>query len=118
MEGDVFALHLLDAAIDEVLLHLEVRNAIAQQAAGLGLALVDMHFMAGAAELLGRSETRWTGADDRDLLAGMDRCRLRHDEAQFIGLVGNRLLDGLDRDRVSSRFSVQASSQGAGQTRR
>lgn len=32
MEGDAFTLDLLDAAVDEVLLHLEVRNAVTQQA--------------------------------------------------------------------------------------
>src|SRR3546814_856381 len=55
MESDALALHLLDAAIDEILLHLEVRNAVAQQPAGLGFALVDMNIMAGPATLL-RSE--------------------------------------------------------------
>ena len=105
MEGDAFALDLLDAAVDEVLLHLEVGNAVAQQAAGLGFALVDMHLMAGAAELLGGGEAGGAGTDDGDLLAGMHRCRLRHDEAQFVSLVGDRLLDGLDRHRCI--FEVQ-----------
>ncbi len=53
MEGDALALHLLDAAVDEVLLHLEIGNAVAQQAARLGLALIKMHLMVSAAELLG-----------------------------------------------------------------
>ncbi len=58
-----------------------------------------MHLVAGAAELLGSRHAGRTGADDRDLLAGLDRRRLRPDEAHFIGLVGDRLLDRLDRDR-------------------
>ena len=36
MEGHAFALHLLDAALDMVLLHLEVGNAVAHQPAGRG----------------------------------------------------------------------------------
>ena len=54
MEGHALALHLLDAAVDEVLLHLEVGDAEAHQPAGLALALVDVDVVAGAAELLRR----------------------------------------------------------------
>ena len=56
VEGDALGLHLLDAALDDVLLHLEVGDAVAEQAAGLGVLLVDMHVVAGAGELLGRGE--------------------------------------------------------------
>ncbi len=52
MEGHAFALHLLDAHIDDALLHLEVGDAVAHQAAGLGVFLVEMHVVAGARELL------------------------------------------------------------------
>jgi hypothetical protein len=82
-----------------VLFHLEVGNAVAQQAAGAAFALVDMDVVAGAAELLSGSHACRAGSDDRDLLAGLGCDRLRHDEAHLIGLVGNRLFDGLDRDR-------------------
>jgi hypothetical protein len=51
MEDDALGLHLRDATVDQ-LLHLEIRNAVAQQAAGLSEFLVDMHLMAGARELL------------------------------------------------------------------
>ncbi len=53
MKGHALRLHLLDAAVDMVLLHLEVGDAIAQQAAGPRLALEDMNIMAGAGKLLG-----------------------------------------------------------------
>ena len=42
--------------VDDALLHLEVGDAVAQQAAGLGALLVDVHVMAGARELLGGGE--------------------------------------------------------------
>ena len=52
MEGDALGLHLLHAALDDVFLHLEIGDAVAEQAAGIGVLLVDMHVMAGAGELL------------------------------------------------------------------
>ena len=75
VEGDALGLHLRDAAVDDVLLHLEIGNAVAQQAAGLGVFLEQMHVMAGARELLRAGEARGAGADDRDLLAGLGRRR-------------------------------------------
>jgi hypothetical protein len=57
VEGDTLALHLFDAAVDEVLFHLEVRDAVAQQTAGLGLPFIDVDRMACPGELLGRGHT-------------------------------------------------------------
>ena len=65
MEGDAFGLHLLDAALDDIFLHLEVGDAVAEQAAGIGVLLIDMHVVAGAGELLRGGEPGGTGADDR-----------------------------------------------------
>ena len=58
VENDAFGRHLLDAPVDMALLKLEVGNPVAQQAARLGVLLVDMDVMAGAGELLGASESR------------------------------------------------------------
>ncbi len=55
--------------------------------------------MAGAGELLGGGHAGRAGTDDRDLLARLHRRRLRDDIAHLVGLVGKRLLDGLDGDR-------------------
>ena len=71
VEGDAFGFHLRDAAVDDVLFHLEVGNAVTQQAAGLGEFLEHMHVMAGARELLRAGQARRAGADHRDLLAGL-----------------------------------------------
>ena len=73
MEGHAFSRHLLDAAVDVHLLHLEIGNAVAQKPAGFGPALVDMHVVAGARELLRASKPRRTGADHCDFLAGLVR---------------------------------------------
>src|SRR5439155_3202660 len=69
MEGHALGFHLRHAAVDDVLFHLEIGNAVAEQATGLGEFLVDMDVVAGARELLGRGEARRARADDRDLLA-------------------------------------------------
>ena len=81
VEDDAFGRHLLDAPVDVALLELEVGNAVAQQAAGLGVFFVDMNLVAGARELLRAGETGRAGADDGDLLAGLVRGRLGLDPA-------------------------------------
>ena len=58
MERDAFRLHLRDAAVDMDLFHLEVGNAVAEQAAGLGPALIDMDLVAGARQLLRAGHAR------------------------------------------------------------
>ena len=52
MEDDAFALHLRDALCDVMLLHLEVGNAVGEQAAGARELLEQVHVVAGARELL------------------------------------------------------------------
>ena len=54
VEDDTLAFHLHDAFVDIVFFHLEIGNAVAQQAAGGAFALIDMHVMADACQLLGR----------------------------------------------------------------
>ena len=58
MEGHAFGLHLLTPRVDVMLLHLEVGNAVAQQAAGLGVLLEHMHVVPGARELLRAGQAR------------------------------------------------------------
>ena len=90
VEGNALGLHLLHAAVDVVLLHLEVGDAVAQQPAGLGVLLVEMHVVAGARELLRAGHAGGPGADHRDALAGLDRRQLRLDPAFLIAAVGDR----------------------------
>ncbi len=98
VEGHAFGFHLLDAEVDVFLLHLEVGDAVAQEATGAGLALVDMDIMAGAGELLGGGKAGRAGADDGDLLAGLVRRDLRLDPAIANGAVGDGLFHRLDGD--------------------
>ena len=118
MEDDALGLHLLHAPVDVVLLHLEVGNAVAQQAAGLRLALEDMHVVAGAGELLRGGEAGRARADDGDALAGRDVCGgsgWTQPISQALSAIACSIV--LMATGWSSRLSVQASSQGAGQMR-
>ncbi len=96
MEDDTLRLHLGDAALDDRLLELEIRDAVAEQTARRRVLLEDVHLMAGASELLGRGEPRRPRADDGDALAGFGLGRLRLNRAVLDRLVGNGALDGFD----------------------
>ena len=100
MERHAFRIHLRHAAIDVILLHLEVGNAVAQQAAGLGVFLEHVHVVAGAGELLRAGHAGGTRADDRDFLSGLDRGRLGLDPALLEGAIGDRAFDRLDGHRI------------------
>jgi hypothetical protein len=70
MKHDAFRLHLRDTPVDVMLLHLEIRNAVAQEAACLGPALIDVNVMSGAGKLLCTGKTGRAGSDDCYCLAG------------------------------------------------
>ncbi len=81
------------------LFHFEIGDAVAQQSAGLGPALIDMHVVAGARELLRSGKSGRARADDGDLLAGLVCSDFRL-QALRDGAVGDLAFDGLDGDRV------------------
>ena len=62
--------HLLEPAVEVALLHLELGDAVAQQAADAVGPLVDRDGVTGARELLRDGEAGRAGADDGDRLAG------------------------------------------------
>ncbi len=85
--------------VDDVFLHLEVRNAVAEQAAdAIGL-FKQSHPMTGSGKLLRRGHTRRSGADDRDAFAGADGGRFGQDPTLLEGVIDDALLDVLDGDR-------------------
>ena len=96
-EAGALGLHLGQAPVEDGLLHLELGDAVAQQAAGLVGALEDRHGVAGAGQLLRRGETSGAGTDDRDRLARQALRRQRLDEALVEGALDRRHLDLLDR---------------------
>ena len=100
VKGDALGLHLRDAAVDVMLFHLEIGNAVAQQPAGLGPALEQMHVMTGARELLCAGHARRAGTNHRDLLAGLVGRDFRLDPAIVPGAIDDGAFDGLDGDRI------------------
>ena len=68
-ELGAFESHLLEAAIEVLLLHLELGNAVAKQPADAIGALEDHDVVPGACQLLRGGETRRPRADHRDALA-------------------------------------------------
>ena len=97
-ERDALGAHLLDAAIDDVLLQLEVGNAVAQQAADAVVLLIDGDGVAGAAQLLRGRQSGGSAADDGDALAGVVLGRLGMNPAFVPGALDDGALDQLDRD--------------------
>ena len=99
MKDDAFALHLHDALVDVMLFHLEVGDAVAEQAAGFRPAFVNVDLVAGARELLRTGKSGRPRADNRDFFAGLC-CRRLGLEPLRDGVVGDRALDRFDGDRV------------------
>ncbi|OIQ88657.1 hypothetical protein GALL_294800 [mine drainage metagenome] len=98
-EAHAFGLHLRDAAVDVVLLHLEVGNAVAQQAADAVVLLEHGHVMPGARQLLRGRQAGRAGTHHGDALAGLVGRRLRHDPTHLPALVDDGVLDRLDAHR-------------------
>jgi hypothetical protein len=83
-----------------VLLHLEVRYAVAHQAAD-PVGLLEQHdVVTGPRELLRARHARGPRADDGDAPAGLRERRLRQDPALLPPLVDDEMLDRLDAHRV------------------
>ncbi len=100
MEGHAFGLDLLHAAVDEVLFHLEVGNAIAQQSARLGVLFKHVHVMARAGELLGTGKAGGAGADHRNFLAGLVLGCFRRQPSFGPAAIDDSAFDRLDGDGV------------------
>ncbi len=99
-ELDPFGSHLLDPAVDVVLLHLEIGNSVAQQPTD-SVGLLEQHdFVAGAPKLLRACHSGRAGTDHGHALAGPSFRRLRRDPAFFPTLVDDEVLDRLDADRI------------------
>src|SRR6266516_4837204 len=99
-EHHAFSLHLIDPAVDQPLLHLEIGYPVAQKTTDPVVFFEQRDVVPGARELLGASEPRRTGAHHRDFLSGLVLGRLWPYPAFLERLVDDRVLDRLDADRV------------------
>ena len=105
LEDAALGAHLLDAEIEEILLHLEVGDPVSKETAQAVVALVDDDVVASPRELLRCSKTRGAGADDRHLLAAAQRSEDRRETATEAFLdrgARDGALDVLDGDRCIS----------------
>ena len=82
------------------LFQLEIRNAVAQQAANAIVLLEKRHVVASACQLLRRCHTGRTSADHGDFLAGLGLGRARNHPAFGPGAVDDGVLDRLDAHRI------------------
>ena len=95
-ELDPFGRELLEPAVEDSLLHLELRDPVAQEPADPIVPLEDRDPMTGAPELLGRREAGGTRADHGHALVRLDHRGLGRDPALLEGMVDDRQLDRLD----------------------
>src|SRR5208282_6744405 len=91
--------HLFEATIDDVLLELEFRDAVAEQSADTVGFFVDRDGVAGTAELLRGGESGGAGTNDRNFLSGAMFRRFRPDPPFEKSALDNVFFVLLDRDR-------------------
>src|SRR4029434_6739216 len=97
---DALLLHLLDAPVNQPLLHLEVGDAVAKRPADAIVLFEQHHFVAGTCELLRACQASRTRPDHRYALTSLVLGRLGCDPAHLPTLVDDGMLDGLDPDRI------------------
>src|SRR5271169_4229773 len=96
LELDTLSRHLLDAAVDEMLLHLKIGDAVAQQASDAIALFEKRHPVAGARQLLRGGKPRGTGAHHGHALAGPGGGRLGPDPTLPERVIDDGLLNLLD----------------------
>ena len=111
-ERHAFRFHLADAAINQVLFHFKVGNAVTQQAADAITFFKQGDAVAGAGELLGGGHARRARAHHRNRLAGFLRRDDGLDPAFFPGAIHDLAFDGFDGDR--GFLDVQGAARLAG----
>src|SRR5438445_12288462 len=93
-----FGFHLLQAAVNNPLLHFKFRDTVTQQATDAVGFFVNRDPVPRAVELLRGSQACWAGTDYRDFFAGAEFRRLGMDQAFSESPLNHALLDLLDGD--------------------
>ena len=99
-EHDSFGRQLREASIEHVLLELEIRNAIPQQATHAIILLEDDNGVAESTELLSGGESRRTGADDGNTPSRLLSRKERRYPILGEPAIGDCLLDRANRHRL------------------
>jgi hypothetical protein len=98
-ELDTLIGHLRHAPVDQMLLHLEIRNAVAQQSTDAVALFEEGHGVPGARQLLCGSHAGGTAADDRNAFAGAFHGKFGPDPALLEGLIDDGALDHFNTNR-------------------
>src|SRR5438309_5504379 len=99
-EEDALLLQDLKAAVEDALFHLELGDAVAEEASDTVVALEHRDPVPGRVELGGGREPGRPRAHDGDLLARADGGRGRLDPARLESVLDDAELDLLDRDGI------------------
>src|SRR5579872_1225187 len=91
--------HLIESPVDNVLFEFELGDTVAQQAADAVSLFVHGDRVAGAAQLPGCSQTRWSGAHNGNFFSATNSRRLGVDPAFAESTLDDIFLVLLDRDR-------------------
>ena len=67
---DAGSLHDFDPSVDDALVQLHIRNAVAQQTADSVMTFIDRYAVSAFVQVPGCRQSGRTAADDRDLLSG------------------------------------------------
>src|SRR5437879_5048391 len=91
--------HLFEASVDQMLFHLEIRDAVAQQAADAIVLFENRDPVASARQLLCRRESRWSRPHHSHTLSRTHSRGLRTNPAFGETTLDDGLLDLLDGHR-------------------
>ena len=98
LEDHALPKHLVQPPVKDGFLHLEIRNAIPQQASdAIGL-FEEGHRMSRTVQLLRGGEPRWPRADHGHAFAGAAQGWFRPNPSFLEGVLDDGLFDGLDGD--------------------
>ena len=108
-EFHAFGLHQLDAAFNDLFFEFEIGNAVAEESAGLEIALIDRDFVSVLIEDRRGGKSGGTGADDGDRFSGTFRHVPDLHKSLFISLFHNVAFNLANRDR----FEIETAGAGA-----
>ena len=99
-ENHALSRHLINAAVNVDFFHLEVGNAVAQQAADAVVLFKQRDIVACPRQLLRCRHARRAAANDGNFFAGFVFWQLRRDPALSPGSVDDGMFDGFNADSV------------------
>ena len=100
MEGNTLCFHLGNAAVDVVLFHFEIGNAVTHEAAHLAVLFKQVNSVAGPRKLLGCSKARRAATDNGNFLSRLFRSDFWFQPPLCPGAVNNGTFNGFDGDRI------------------